>query len=121
VSGVAKPVVLVVDDEPSIRLLCKVNLELAGYEVREAGTLEDAWAALDGDEIAVVLLDMHVGNERSDPLLAELRDRGLPVAVVTGSADLDPLRDAADAVLGKPFTIADLESVVAELASRPGR
>src|SRR5439155_3460705 len=28
--------VLVVDDEPSIRLLCKVNLELEGYRVLEA-------------------------------------------------------------------------------------
>ena len=38
---------LVVDDEPAIRLLCRVNLELGGYDVREAGTLADArrrWA-----------------------------------------------------------------------------
>jgi len=118
VAGVVKPVVLVVDDEPSIRLLCKVNLELAGYEVREAGTLEEARSAVAAEDIAVVLLDMHVGNERSESLLAELRGRGLAVAVVTGSADLGPLRDAADAVLGKPFTITDLESVVAELTSR---
>jgi DNA-binding NtrC family response regulator len=119
VSGaVAKPVVLVVDDEPAIRLLCKVNLELAGYDVREASSLTDARAAL-SEEVAVVLLDMHVGNERSNELLAELRERGLPVAVVTGSADLDQLRGSADAVLAKPFTIDDLESVVAELAGRP--
>ncbi len=109
---------LVVDDEPAIRLLCKVNLELGGYEVREAGTLEEARKAVSADDVAVVLLDMHVGSERSESLLAELRERGLPVAVVTGSADLDALRGAADAVLGKPFTIADLESVVAELTSR---
>ena len=116
--AVAKPVVLVVDDEPAIRLLCKVNLELAGYDVREASSLTDARAAL-SEDVAVVLLDMHVGNERSNELLAELRERGLPVAVVTGSADLDQLRGSADAVLAKPFTIDDLESVVAELAGRP--
>ncbi len=108
---------LVVDDEPAIRLLCKVNLELAGYEVREAGTLDAARAQLDGG-VAVVLLDMHVGIERGEMLLAELREREIPVAVVTGSTDLESVSAAADAVLGKPFTIDELESTVARLAGR---
>jgi DNA-binding NtrC family response regulator len=112
-----KHVVLVVDDEPAIRLLCKVNLELGGYEVLEAGTLEDARAHLTGD-VDVVLLDMHVGNERGEVLLAELRERQIPVAVVTGSADLDSIKGIADAVLGKPFTIDELEATVARLAGR---
>src|SRR5579884_1653728 len=36
--GDAKPAVLVVDDEPAIRLLCRVNLELEGCRVLEAST-----------------------------------------------------------------------------------
>ena len=35
--GSATRTVLVVDDEPSLRLLCRVNLELEGYRVLEAG------------------------------------------------------------------------------------
>jgi DNA-binding NtrC family response regulator len=108
--------VLVVDDEPAIRLLCRVNLELAGYEVREAATLADARRQLEG--VSVVLLDMHVGAERGETLLAELQERGIPVAVVTGSTDLDSAGARADAVLGKPFTIDDLEATVARLADR---
>ena len=38
--------VLVVDDDPSLRLLCRVNLELEGYRVPEAATLDEARAAL---------------------------------------------------------------------------
>ena len=34
--------VLVVDDERSLRLLCRVNLELEGHVVHEAGTLAEA-------------------------------------------------------------------------------
>jgi DNA-binding NtrC family response regulator len=113
--GGTKQVVLVVDDEPAIRLLCRVNLELAGYEVREAGTLGAARAQLE-DDVAVVLLDMHVGTERGETLLAELRARRIPVAVVTGSTDLASISDAADAVLGKPFTIDELETTVTRLA-----
>ena len=36
-------------------------------------------------------------------LLERLRAAGIPVALVTGSVDLDEFRGAADAVLGKPF------------------
>jgi DNA-binding response OmpR family regulator len=109
--------VLVVDDEPAIRLLCRVNLELGGYEVREAATLEEARTHVE-DGVDVVLLDMHVGNERGEQLLLELKERGIPVAVVTGSTDLAAVSAAADAVLGKPFTIDELEATVARLVAR---
>jgi DNA-binding response OmpR family regulator len=120
-TGGPKPVVLVVDDEPAIRLLCRVNLELGGYEIREAGSIAQARERLADGGIDVVLLDMHLGTERSDELLAELTRAGIPVAVVTGSADLESVaRAGADAVLGKPFTIVDLEATVAALAARRG-
>jgi DNA-binding NtrC family response regulator len=117
VAGGHKGVVLVVDDEPAIRLLCKVNLELDGYEVREAGTLDEARKHLDG-AVDVVLLDMHVGTERGETLLEELIDRQIPVAVVTGSTDLESAGARADARLGKPFTIEELETTVATLAAQ---
>jgi DNA-binding NtrC family response regulator len=107
-----------VDDEPAIRLLCKVNLELAGYEVREASNLAEARAQLDPEMISVVLLDMHVGRERSDTFLDEIKGVQVPVVVVSGSTDLDRLRDRADGVLPKPFAIDDLEAIVERLAAR---
>jgi CheY-like chemotaxis protein len=56
--------------------------------------------------------------ERSEVLLEEIAERGIPVAVVTGSTDLEALAGSrADAVLGKPFTIDELEATVARLAS----
>ena len=112
--------VLVVDDEPSIRLLCRINLELEGYDVVEAGTLAEARAAVASRDVALVLLDLHVGHESGRPLLEELRSRTppTPVALVTGSAELHPGGDgAADAVLVKPFTIEALIRTVRELAS----
>lgn len=115
--GGAKPVVLVVDDEPSIRLLCRVNLELGGYQVLEADTLGAAREHLEGG-VDVVLLDMHIGKERGDGLLDELKERGIPVAVVTGSTDVAQVSKVADAVLPKPFTIDELEAAVARLSGR---
>lgn len=114
------PVVLVVDDEPAIRFLYKVNLELDGYRVVEAGTLGDARMLLEREPVALVLLDLHIGLERGDTLLDEIRGREprIAVVVVTGSCDVDPGEAGidADAVLGKPFTIDELTSTVRVLA-----
>jgi DNA-binding response OmpR family regulator len=111
------PTVLVVDDEPAIRLLCRVNLELEGFRVVEASSLGQARRELDAQRIVLVLLDMRIGNERGDSLLNELRGRGIPVVVVTGSAELDAeWASRADAVLGKPFAIDDLLDAVRSLA-----
>ena len=110
--------VLVVDDEPAIRLLCRVNLELEGYHVLEATSLGEARRAVADGGVAAVLLDMRVGNERGETLLGELRAAGVPVIVVTGSAELNAewAKDAS-AVLGKPFAIDDLLRAVGSVAT----
>ena len=111
--------VLVVDDEPAIRLLCRVNLELEGLRVLEAPTLGEARRRLADGGVGLVLLDMRVGNERGDTLLDELNERRIPVVMVTGSVEIDPVwADRADAVLGKPFTIDDLLGAVRSLLAR---
>jgi two-component system OmpR family response regulator len=119
--GVTGQVVLVVDDDSAMRFLCRVNLELDGYRVVEAGTLDEARALLESEPVAVVLLDLQVGLERGDALLAELRGREphIPVVVVTGSADVDSgeRRIESDAVLAKPFTIDAMLATVRSLAT----
>ena len=118
--GSGNGVVLVVDDEPAIRLLCRVNLELDGYVVLEAATLDEARARLEDADVDVVLLDVHLGGQTSHPLIAEcaVRSPRVPVAVVTGSADLDSAElSGADAVLPKPFAIEQLTATVDRLAT----
>ena len=70
-------------------MLVRINLELEGFAVSEAATLGEAEAALQRERPAVVLLDVHLGTEDTRELLAELRADGIPVAVVTGSADIE--------------------------------
>jgi DNA-binding response OmpR family regulator len=116
----AQITVLVVDDDPSIRLLCRVNLELDGHEVTEAGTLEEARTVLAGRAVDLVILDVHVGGDDGRDLLADLRSNrpGLPVAMLTGTADREELvRVGADALIPKPFTIDELRETVAQLAA----
>jgi DNA-binding response OmpR family regulator len=111
----APPRVLVVDDEPSIRLLCRVNLELDGYEVLEAESVAAARETLAECHVDVVLLDVHLHGERSDVLVVECHGRRppVPVVVVTGSADVTQEGlTAADAILPKPFELGELLGTV---------
>jgi two-component system KDP operon response regulator KdpE len=108
--------VLVVDDDAALRLLCRVNLELDGFAVREAATVADAEEALAAERPDVVLLDVHLGNEATHDLLARIRADGIPVALVTGSVDIQDYRDQADAVIGKPFNPQALVETARRLA-----
>ena len=110
-AAVGGKTILVVDDNPAIRLLCRVNLELEGFQVVEAATLAEARDRLEDDGVDAVLLDVHVGADDGYELLRELNDRESPmrVALLTGSADVAAV-DArlADAVIPKPFSLDTL-------------
>ena len=107
--------VLVVDDDESLRLLARVNLELEGFTVSEAGTIAEAEAALEERPYAV-LLDVHLGNDESTALLEQIHGAGIPVAIVTGSVDVSEFRSLADAVLTKPYSPSALVEVTRRLA-----
>ena len=108
--------VLVVDDDPSLRLLCRVNLELEGYAVVEAGSIHEAEEALSDGAVDVVLLDLHLGNEQGIALIPAIEQRGLgsATALLTGSPGNALPEDAV--VIPKPFAIDELTGTVARLA-----
>jgi DNA-binding NtrC family response regulator len=117
--GHAATRILVVDDDPSIRLLCRVNFELEGHDVLEAHSLATARETLQEEHIDVVVLDVHLHRERSDALVSECHARRppIPVVLVTGSVDTThPGLSEADAVLPKPFELQQLLSTVRNLA-----
>jgi DNA-binding response OmpR family regulator len=108
--------VLVVDDDASLRMLCRINLELEGYRVLEAATVSNAEELLRDEPIDVVLLDVHVGSEDGFGLLSHIGTQR--VALFSGSYDPDDERRAqVDAILRKPFTLAELADTVGRLAA----
>jgi DNA-binding response OmpR family regulator len=112
------PTVLVVDDDASLRLLCRVNLELDGYRVLEAWSVAEAEQTILAEPVDLVLLDVHVGRESGIELMRALRERGggPPVVLVTGTAELDRATlEEADGVVGKPFRLEELLGVVRRL------
>ena len=109
--------VLVVDDEPSLRLLCRVNLELDGFSVLEAGTVGEARQTLGSRPIEVVILDVHVGTGDGRQLLAGsgpgLRHQGADADGNRRHRHEQPRRRPGD---GEAFDPAELVSTVRELA-----
>ena len=104
---------LVVDDDPSIRLLCRVNLELEGFDVVEAYDLDGAVEHAPG--VDLVLLDLHLGQHSGLGIVDPVREAapGVPLVLLTGSVDVDAaLKGAAAQVVTKPFTIDGLLGAV---------
>jgi DNA-binding response OmpR family regulator len=113
------PRALIVEDDPALRLLSRVNLELDGFDVVEAATVAEAEAAVAAAVPDVVLLDVHLGIEQTDSLFDRLRVERIPVAAVTGTAEIGEVRDRADATLAKPYNPEDLVAIAKRLARVP--
>jgi two-component system, OmpR family, phosphate regulon response regulator PhoB len=117
--------VLVVDDEPDVLLLCRVNLEFEGYEVIEAGDGEEAMARLRETSPDVVLLDVMLPKMDGWQVLAAIKEdeelRDLPVVMLTAKVqDQDQIRGwsqgAADYIT-KPFSPLALSQVLQDVLS----
>ena len=112
----APPLILVVEDDPSIRLLCRINLELDGFRVEEAASLAEARAALASERPALVVLDLLLGAEDAGVLLDELRAAGDAVVVLSGATDVEHEGRACE-VIAKPFEPLTLVDVAKRLTS----
>ena len=113
--------VLVVDDEPDVLLLCRVNLEFEGYEV---ATAPDGQAGLEAcRELRpdVVLLDVMMprmdGWQTLEAIKADPELAHIPVVMLTAKVqDEDQIRgwsEGAAEYITKPFSPLSLSKVIA--------
>ena len=108
-SGAA--VVLVVDDEPAIRLVCKLNLRTAGFKTLEAPDGESALELARSEQPDLILLDIMLpksdGFTVAQELLAGAETREIPIVFITARSDVkDQLRGyeaGGVAFMTKPF------------------
>jgi CheY-like chemotaxis protein len=124
-----RPVVLIVDDEASIRLLCRVNLRLEGMDTAEAGDGETALRLARELKLDLILLDVMMPNIDGWQVAAELSHdtvtRDLPIVFL--SARAEPADHARGYELGavgyltKPFDPITLGSILLAVLERLGR
>ena len=121
--------VLVVDDEPATRLLCRVNLEAEGMEVIEAGDGITGLEMARSEHPDVVLLDVMMpaldGWGVAEELLKDPKTAGIPIIFLTARAEF---RDRARGLdiggidyITKPFNPVELAQLVESLLERLAR
>lgn len=130
--------ILVVDDVATNRIILKVKLTGACYEVLQAGSGAEALRMAQRDRPDLILLDLAMpglgGVEVCQRLKADDRTRDIPVIIVTSRADLRSklaaLEAGAEDFLTKPVddlgllarvrSLLRARSIAAELALREG-
>jgi DNA-binding response OmpR family regulator len=103
--------VLVVDDEEGIRVLCRVNLELGGFTVFEAGDGVEALDVARAQSPDVIFLDLMMPRMDGWETLSKLREdestASIPVVLLTArTSEEDQIRGWSEDIfeyLPKPF------------------
>jgi DNA-binding response OmpR family regulator len=112
--------VLVIDDEATIRMLCRVNLEADGLEVLEAPDGRSGIAVARRKRPDAIVLDVMMpgldGWQVARELLADRKTRSIPIVFLTARADPQDRARGADLggveYVAKPFNPVTLASVV---------
>ena len=110
------PIVLIVDDDERLREYVRVNLEMEGYTVHEAGSAEEGMKVLDELRPDLVLLDVMMPKVDGWEMLQLMHERhgvgSIPVVMFSGKVDEAVADEAAErgaqGFIGKPFDPQEL-------------
>ncbi|MDR9483718.1 MULTISPECIES: sigma-54-dependent transcriptional regulator [Sediminimonas] len=112
--------ILIVDDERDIRELISDILEDEGYATRLAGNSDDAMAAINAEQPALIVLDIWLKDSRMDGidiLKTVKRDNpDVPVVIISGHGNIEiavaAIKQGAYDFIEKPFNIDQLLVVI---------
>ncbi len=106
--------VLVIEDEPLIRMSIVSTIEALGCTTLEASSLKDARVLLENNELDTIVSDMSLPDGTATQFLLEARVRhpDMKLVVATGGAVPEELQSLAVSVLAKPFSDRDLEDAL---------
>ena len=115
--------VLVIDDEPDVLLLCRVNLEHAGHEVLVASDGEQGVATAVSEHPDAIVLDLMLPQLDGYGVLAALGEdeltKDIPILILTAKAQReDRVRcweEGASEYMTKPFSPAALATTLEQL------
>jgi signal transduction histidine kinase/DNA-binding response OmpR family regulator len=123
------PRVLIVDDDPSIRTICREVLELGGYQVRDAGSANAALAEARRFRPDMIVLDVLMpgvdGYRCAELIRADASIGMAPIMFLSARGDtadkVRAFRSGAEDYMVKPFDAAELLARVAKALDRQAR
>ena len=109
----SQPKILIVDDEPQIRILLRATLSRAGYSVVEASDAREALNAKAIDKPDLILLDLGLPDRDGLELVSALRAEPRSALIVVSARDQTEQKVAAldlgaDDYVTKPFDTEEL-------------
>ena len=121
----ARPLILIVDDEPQIHRFLKPSLVAAGYEVATALSAGDAKAAIAKHPPDVLLLDLGLPDQDGKTIIEAVRARSSLPIIVLSARDQEAEKIAcldlgADDFVNKPFNIGELLARIRAVLRRQG-
>ncbi|HUQ86444.1 MAG TPA: response regulator [Vicinamibacterales bacterium] len=119
--------ILVAEDDDDLRGVLTASLTRNGHQVIQARDGAEALAAIERDQVDLIVLDLVMPNIDGFEVLARLKEiekgAAIPVVVVTGTdrstAELQALRLGANVFLTKPIEAAALTEEVTRLLTSP--
>jgi len=117
---VARPRILIVDDDPRLLHVVSMYLTIEGYDVTTAADGEEGLAAMEAARPDLVILDVMMpgmdGLEACRRIKRDPSTRSIPVLMFTALSredDIEAGRTAgADRFINKPFSLIGLEAVI---------
>lgn len=116
---------LIVDDEPAVRMVLAQFFADDGLSVEQADSIEAALPILSRTHIDLALVDKNLPAASGIELVAKLRDTATQAVLITGFPSLDTVSEALDAgaadYLAKPFDMEHVQNRVRALLDRTAR
>jgi CheY-like chemotaxis protein len=111
---------LIVEDEEPLRGYLRMMLEMEGYQVSEASNGAEALKLFTIGEFDLVITDLQMPVMEGNELAVNIKVLAPSVPILMVTASERARRDAGnpvDALLNKPFTVADLHCALGKLLS----
>ena len=124
-TDVTKPRILVVEDDPDLRTILKLQLISEGFEVIETTNGAEGFAALQTDTPDCVILDLMMPVMDGFGFLKRVRSiiamTNVPILILTASEDernkVRGFQYQADSYMKKPYDLGELTNEVRRLLS----
>jgi DNA-binding response OmpR family regulator len=115
--------ILVVDDDPKVRLLLRKCLEPEGYRVSEAHDAQSVFSVLNAGDVDLITLDLTLASEDGLDIARRIRSvAAVPIIMITGKGDtidrIVGLELGADDYISKPFHIREVLARVRSVLRR---
>jgi DNA-binding response OmpR family regulator len=122
-SDLAKPRILVVEDDPDLRTILRLQLASQGYEVIETTNGAEGFAAIQEQDPSCVILDLMMPVMDGFGFLKRARSilalQDIPILILTASEDernrIRGYQYQADSYMSKPYDLDELTEEVGRL------